>query len=167
MDDANVPSKVKEERPVAKHRDQYTIRFFPAADYHWAFAKDLELLDSKKIDAFLNGPNRKKGDLRQAYELARDPTSWNEEQNEIVRNYEQSLKDAAEELEENQDQLEDEEEEEDEEAGSKKRKRGPEGGKVRESADKRKKTEAAKAAKSKVSFQPVSSTARFHFSSTH
>lgn len=32
MDDENVPSAVLKERPVVKHRDLYTIRFFPAAD---------------------------------------------------------------------------------------------------------------------------------------
>lgn len=32
MDDDNVPSAVLKERPVVKHRDLYTIRFFPAAD---------------------------------------------------------------------------------------------------------------------------------------
>jgi hypothetical protein len=32
MDDANVPSAVLKERPSIKHRDLYTIRFFPAAD---------------------------------------------------------------------------------------------------------------------------------------
>ena len=32
MDDKNVPSAVLSERPVVKHRDLYTIRFFPAAD---------------------------------------------------------------------------------------------------------------------------------------
>lgn len=148
MDDANVPSAVLKERPNIKHRDLYTIRFFPAADYHWAFSKDLELLNKDKIDAFLAGPNRKKGDLRQAYELARDPAAWNEEQNTIVRNYEQSLQDAADEEEENQDQLE-EDEEDDEAPSSKKRKRAPETGKVRESADKRKKSKASEASKSK------------------
>ncbi|SPO26252.1 uncharacterized protein UTRI_02528 [Ustilago trichophora] len=150
MDDDNVPSAVLKERPVVKHRDLYTIRFFPAADYHWAFSKDLELLNKDKIDSFLAGPNRKKGDLRQAYEIARDPTSWNEEQNAIVRNYEQSLQEAAEEEEENQDQLEEDQEDvDDEEPSSKKRKRGPESGKIRESADKRKKSKAAEAAKVK------------------
>ncbi len=158
MDDENVPSAVKKERPVVKHRDMYTIRFFPAADYHWAFSKDLELLNKDKIDSFLAGPNRKKGDLRQAYELARDPATWNEEQNEIVRNYEQSLLDAAEEEEENQDQLEEEEDDDDEEATSKKRKRSAgEGGKIRESADKRKKSKVAEAAKSTKSEKPNSS----------
>lgn len=158
MDDANVPSAVLKERPSIKHRDLYTIRFFPAADYHWAFSKDLELLNADKIDAFLAGPNRKKGDLRQAYELARDPTSWNEEQNTIVRNYEKSLQDAAEEEEENQDQLEEDEEDEgeEEEASSKKRKRSAEGGKVRESADKRKKVKAAEAAAKPKAEKPSS-----------
>lgn len=112
-------------------------------------------MNKDKIDSFLAGPNRKKGDLRQAYEIARDPTSWNEEQNNIVRNYEQSLQDAAEEEEENQDQLEEDQEDvedvEDEEPSSKKRKRGPESGKIRESADKRKKSKAAEPAKVKVS----------------
>lgn len=154
MADENVPSAVLKERPVAKHRDLYTIRFFPAADYHWAFSKDLELLNKDKIDSFLAGPNRKKGDLRQAYEIARDPQSWNEEQNTIVHRYEQSLLDAAEEEEENEDQLE-EEGDEDGEPSSKKRKRAAETGKVRESADKRKKTKASEAAKSKPE-KPVS-----------
>ena len=32
MDDKNVPKAVLSERPASKHRDLYTIRFFPAAD---------------------------------------------------------------------------------------------------------------------------------------
>ncbi|SNX84721.1 uncharacterized protein MEPE_03430 [Melanopsichium pennsylvanicum] len=157
MADENVPSAVLKERPIVKHRDLYTIRFFPAADYHWAFSKDLELLNKDKIDSFLAGPNRKKGDLRQAYEIARDPNSWNEEQNTIVRNYEQSLQDAAEEEEENQDQLEEEdEEEEQDEPSSKKRKRAPETGKIRESADNRKKSKAAEAASKLKAEKPTS-----------
>lgn len=116
-------------------------------------------MNKDKIDAFLAGPNRKKGDLRQAYELARDPTSWNEEQNTIVRNYEQSLQDAADEEEENQDQLEEDDEDdeqEEEEPSSKKRKRGAEAGKIRESADKRKKSKAAEAAAKPKADKPIS-----------
>ncbi|PWZ02145.1 hypothetical protein BCV70DRAFT_57851 [Testicularia cyperi] len=162
MDDKNVPSAVLSERPVVRNRDLYTIRFFPAADYHWAFAKDLELLTTQKIDQFLSSQSRKKGDLRKAYELARDPMAWNEEQNEIVHNYELSLKEAAEEEEENQDQLQDEEDEaaedDEDEAPVKKRKQAPESG-GRDTADKRKKSKAAEAAKSKPAEKPSSKAA--------
>lgn len=104
-----------------------------------------------KIDQWLSNQSRKKGDLRNAYELARDPVSWNEEQNTIVKNHEIFLQEEAEAEEENEDQLQEEEEDADEEDRDvgQKRKRTAETGKVRESATKSKKSKAAEAAKSK------------------
>lgn len=118
---------------------------------HWAFAKDLELLTPAKIDQWLSNQNRKKGDLRKAYELARDPVSWNDEQNTVVKNHEIYLQEEADAEEENEDQLQEEEEDADadEREAGKRRKRPAETGKVRESATKSKKPKVAEAAKSK------------------
>ena len=84
MDDENVPRAVLEERPSGKS-SLHTIRFFPAADYHWASARDLKLLTNEDIDTFLEGSTRKSGDLLKAYKLAKDPHKWNAEQNRIVK----------------------------------------------------------------------------------
>ena len=102
MDDENVPRAVLEERPSGKS-SLHTIRFFPAADYHWASARDLKLLTNEDIDTFLEGSTRKSGDLLKAYKLAKDPHKWNAEQNRIV-------KEANDWLEEHGDEEEEEEE---------------------------------------------------------
>ena len=108
MDDENVPRAVLEERPSGKS-SLHTIRFFPAADYHWASARDLKLLTNEDIDTFLEGSTRKSGDLLKAYKLAKDPHKWNAEQNRIV-------KEANDWLEEHGDEEEEEEEEDNESA---------------------------------------------------
>lgn len=111
-------------------------------------------MTQKQIEAYLQDPHKKSGELKEAYKIAQDPTEWNEEQNRIVENHERSLLDAAEEEEENQDQLQDEDEDQDDDAEpeSKKRKRdGAGSGKVRESAsDKQRKKQKLTEAKPKV-----------------
>jgi len=42
----------------------------------WAQPKDLSLLQAKEIDAFINGPGKKKGDLLKGYQIAKDPSEW-------------------------------------------------------------------------------------------
>lgn len=129
MDDANVPSAVREERPSAKAAP-YTVRFFPAADYHWSSARDLKPLTPHDIDAFLANPKHK-GQLREAYVLAKDPHEWNAKQNKIVEEHEawvaehgneEDEDDEDEEKEGDDDGQEDKDDEEDEdEAPAKKR----------------------------------------------
>ncbi|KAL4402852.1 hypothetical protein ACI68E_000626 [Malassezia pachydermatis] len=104
MDDDNVPKAVRDERPSTKST-LFTIRFFPTADYHWVTARDMTLLTSEDIQAFLAKPPRKSSDLQKAYKIAQDPTAWNDEQNRIVREHEAWVEQAEE--------AEDEEEDED------------------------------------------------------
>ena len=86
VDDAHVPRAVREERPSTK-TVPHTVRFFPAADYHWSSARDLKPLTPHDIEAFLTNPKNKSGALREAYELAKDPHAWNEKQNDIVKEH--------------------------------------------------------------------------------
>ncbi|KAN0064517.1 hypothetical protein ACQY0O_002145 [Thecaphora frezii] len=161
VDDENVPKAVVKER---RSRDHYIVRFFPAADYHFATTRDLSLLTQKQIENYLKDPSKKGGELKDAYRCAgNDPHAWNEEQNAIVRAHESAMAAMEEEEQENEDQLEDEpepeEDEEEEEAAPKKRKRDEGGaGKVRESVtDKRKKQKLAKAEAAKAPAKPSSS----------
>lgn len=72
-------------------------------------------MHKREIEAYLSDPHKKAADLREAYEIAKDPEEWNEEQNKIVRKAEAKGED-----EEEEDMLE--EEEEAEEKPAKKRK---------------------------------------------
>lgn len=83
-------------------------------------AHELRRLTRREIEAFLADPHKRNADLRAAYELALDPTSWNEEQDSNVRKAEEE----GDEEEEEQDMLEDEGagEEEEDEAATRKRK---------------------------------------------
>lgn len=60
-------------------------------------ASELRKLHKKEIEAYLGDPHKKAADLRSAYELAKDPEEWNEEQNQIVRRAEASGEDDEEE----------------------------------------------------------------------
>jgi len=60
-------------------------------------ANELRKLHKKEIDAYLNDPHKRAAELRSAYELARDPEEWNEEQNQIVRKAELAGEDEEEE----------------------------------------------------------------------
>ena len=78
----------------------HTVRFFPAADYHWSSARDLKPLTPHDIEAFLTNPKNKSGALREAYELAKDPHAWNEKQNDIVKEHDAWVEEHGEEEEE-------------------------------------------------------------------
>lgn len=88
VDDADVPREVRAEKPASK---PFTVRFFPAADYHWATARELSLLTPEAVDAFLGDRQKKSADLRKAYQIARDPHAWNAEKNRIVQEHEAFL----------------------------------------------------------------------------
>ena len=103
MDDAHVPRAVREERPSTK-TVPHTVRFFPAADYHWSSARDLKPLTPHDIEAFLTNPKNKSGALREAYELAKDPHAWNEKQNDIVKEHDAWVEEHGEEEEEDEDE---------------------------------------------------------------
>ena len=103
VDDAHVPRAVREERPSTK-TVPHTVRFFPAADYHWSSARDLKPLTPHDIEAFLTNPKNKSGALREAYELAKDPHAWNEKQNDIVKEHDAWVEEHGEEEEEAEDE---------------------------------------------------------------
>lgn len=103
VDDAHVPRAVREERPSTK-TVPHTVRFFPAADYHWSSARDLKPLTPHDIEAFLTNPKNKSGALREAYELAKDPHAWNEKQNDIVKEHDAWVEEHGEEEEEDEEE---------------------------------------------------------------
>ncbi|WFD36476.1 hypothetical protein MCUN1_003355 [Malassezia cuniculi] len=111
MDDENVPSDVLEERPSSKNRQLYTVRFFPAADYNWATARDMQRLTEADINEFLEKTAKKTSDLYKAYQIARDPVAWNEEKNKIVKEHEEWLANGGADEEEEAEEEEEEEEE--------------------------------------------------------
>ncbi|OBZ70701.1 PWWP domain-containing protein2 [Grifola frondosa] len=81
MDPDNVPEEVAKERPNAKTKkgNWYCVRFFPAGDYAWIVPKDISRLQQHEIQAYINEPFKRSGDLLKGYRIALDPTSWEEE----------------------------------------------------------------------------------------
>lgn len=69
----------------------------------------MKRLQRREIEAYLSDPHKKAADLREAYEIAKDPEDWNEKQNKIVRKAEAKGGD------DNDDEADEEEEEEEEE----------------------------------------------------
>ncbi|WFD18587.1 hypothetical protein MCAP1_000791 [Malassezia caprae] len=68
--------------------------------FHWSTPEDMVLLRREEIDAFLARQNRKRwSELYKAYEIAKDPTPWNEEQNRIVQKHEEWVQEHGEEQE--------------------------------------------------------------------
>lgn len=90
----------------------------------WVPPKDLSKLKKHEIEAYINEPHKKNGELLAGYRIALDPSSWEREM--------EKKREAAEEAEadEEVDELEGEEEAGDDEgpAKTKKRKRDSEGG---------------------------------------
>ena len=80
----------------------------------WATPKDLSLLSNDEIESFLNdGSKKRDGQLREGYQIALNPTEWEELQDKALAEYNE-----ADEQEEEADELEDEED-----AGSKRRRK--------------------------------------------
>ncbi|KAG9009593.1 hypothetical protein FRB94_011856 [Tulasnella sp. JGI-2019a] len=103
VDPDKVSKTVKKEKPISKKTTFYCVRFFPAGDHSWAVAKDLSRLLPHEIEAYISEPSKKNGDLKRGYEIALDPTSWEEEHDQKQADAEA----AEEEMEEGVDQLED------------------------------------------------------------
>ncbi|KAL6299746.1 hypothetical protein BKA93DRAFT_741746 [Sparassis latifolia] len=127
VDPESVPQNVSNERPNAKSKkgNWYCVRFFPAGDYAWMVPKDISKLQPHEIQAYINEPYKRSGDLLQGYRIALDPTKWEEER--------EALRAEAAEAEANAevDQLDASEEDEDMDEGeprkkSRKRKRDSE-----------------------------------------
>ncbi|KAF8513901.1 Tudor/PWWP/MBT [Hysterangium stoloniferum] len=76
VDPESVPPAVARERPASKKTKFYCVRFFPAGDYSWAVSKDLSLLQKHEIEAYINEPHKKSGDLLSGYKIAMNPSEW-------------------------------------------------------------------------------------------
>lgn len=68
-------------------------------------AHELRKLHKREIEAFLSDPHKKGLELREAYEIAKEPEAWNSKQNRIVKEAEARGTDE-------EDMLEDDEEDE-------------------------------------------------------
>ncbi|KAJ3561459.1 hypothetical protein NP233_g10179 [Leucocoprinus birnbaumii] len=79
VDPDSVPGPVLKERPTTKKAQFYCVRFFPTGDYAWLVAKDISRLQNHEIQAYINEPFKKSGELLQGYRIALDPTKWEEE----------------------------------------------------------------------------------------
>lgn len=116
----------------------------------WAYPKELRQLTHKAIDIYLSDDKKKQGKLRQGYEIAKDPSSWEAEQAEKDA---AKLEAAQQQPEEDVDMLEDDAAD-GKAAGAKKRKRAAgdkEPKAKKEPASKAKKEPAAKKRKVRCS----------------
>ncbi|KAL5507466.1 hypothetical protein ACEPAH_6922 [Sanghuangporus vaninii] len=156
VDPEKVPKEVTKERPAGKKATFYCVRFFPAGDHAWVPPKDLSKLKKHEIEAYINEPHKKSGDLLSGYRIALDPSTWEREM--------ESKREAAEEAEadEEVDELEGEEEagDEDEPAKTKKRKRDSEGGTKSKPKSKKDKEGGETSSKKKKSSEKVDKPAK-------
>jgi len=119
----------------SKGNKQWLVRFFPDGDFHWAIPKEMKYLAPKDIEAYLSDTSKKNGKLRKSYEIAKDPSEWEEQ---IKKGVPAGGEDVDEEEDEDVDMLD-----EDGEGKSKKRKRAA-ATKKEPAAKKEKKEPAAK-----------------------
>ncbi|KAG6852932.1 hypothetical protein C0991_008046, partial [Blastosporella zonata] len=75
VDPDSVPLSVQNERP-GKKSNFYCVQFFPAGDYAWLVPKDISKLQPVEIEAYINEPFKKSGDLLLGYKTAQDPNAW-------------------------------------------------------------------------------------------
>ncbi|GJE92844.1 hypothetical protein PsYK624_090020 [Phanerochaete sordida] len=85
VDPDSVPKGVAKERPNAKSKkgNWYCVRFFPAGDHAWVVPKDISKLQPHEIQAYIDEPYKKSGDLLQGYKIALDPKKWEEERDAL------------------------------------------------------------------------------------
>ncbi|OAX41133.1 Tudor/PWWP/MBT [Rhizopogon vinicolor AM-OR11-026] len=79
MNPDTVPPNVAKERPAGKKTTFHCIRFFPVGDYAWLVSKDISKLQQHEIEAYINEPYKKSGDLLTGYRIALDPVKWEKE----------------------------------------------------------------------------------------
>ncbi|RDX55244.1 hypothetical protein OH76DRAFT_880528 [Lentinus brumalis] len=86
VDPDTVPNSVAKERPNAKTKkgNWYCVRFFPAGDYAWLVPKDISRLQQHEIEAYVNEPFKKNGDLLKGYRIALNPAEWEAERDAAV-----------------------------------------------------------------------------------
>ncbi|KAH9445713.1 hypothetical protein MJO28_012422 [Puccinia striiformis f. sp. tritici] len=72
------PLNLRDERKIAQ-KNSYLVKFFKTADYAWMNAKEMSILESTEIRAFINNPNKKGAELKAAYQIALAPEAWEAE----------------------------------------------------------------------------------------
>lgn len=80
VDPQTVSKEVLRERPQNKKSSFYCVRFFPKGDHAWLVSKDISRLKPHEIEAFINEPSKRSGELLDGYKVALDPAKWEEEQ---------------------------------------------------------------------------------------
>jgi len=80
VDPQAVSKEVLRERPQNKKSSFYCVRFFPKGDHAWLVSKDISRLKPHEIEAFINEPSKRSGELLDGYKVALDPAKWEEEQ---------------------------------------------------------------------------------------
>lgn len=124
VDPDTVRPDVAKDRP--KKSNFYCIRFFPAGDHAWLNTKDLSKLKTHEIEAYINEPHKKNGDLLTGYRIALDPSKWEEEMAKKQEAAEEANANAeVDELDAEED--DDDDGDDDEKPKAKKRKRDSEG----------------------------------------
>ncbi|KAL4246596.1 hypothetical protein ABKN59_008780 [Abortiporus biennis] len=147
----SVPPNVAKERPNGKSKKGtwYCVRFFPDGDYAWMVPKDISKLQQHEIQAYINEPYKRSGDLLQGYRIALDPSKWEEERDAMQAEMEQEEDNAEVDQLNESDEGEDEPEEEEKKTKTKKRKRESEVAPKKSKAPKAKKDSAEPAEKKK------------------
>jgi len=80
VDPQALSKEVLRERPQNKKSSFYCVRFFPKGDHAWLVSKDISRLKPHEIEAFINEPSKRSGELLDGYKIALDPAKWEEEQ---------------------------------------------------------------------------------------
>ncbi|SGY14265.1 BQ5605_C010g06123 [Microbotryum silenes-dioicae] len=73
-DGKDAPVNVRSQQPPKSKT--YLVRFFPTGDYAWTARRDISSLTKDEIDTYVSSSSKKKGDLLEAYKIAKDPSSW-------------------------------------------------------------------------------------------
>ncbi|SCZ89353.1 BZ3500_MvSof-1268-A1-R1_Chr9g10378 [Microbotryum saponariae] len=73
-DGKDAPVNVRSQQPPKSKT--YLVRFFPTGDYAWTAPRDISSLTKDEIDTYVSSSSKKKGDLLEAYKIAKDPSSW-------------------------------------------------------------------------------------------
>ncbi|BGP25520.1 hypothetical protein JCM10295v2_004448 [Rhodotorula toruloides] len=127
--DSAPPKVLKEKPPKGKNLNLV---------HSWLPARDIALLTPREIEAFLSDSKKKKGELFEAYNVAKDPVEWNRRRADVQAEWEELQAQLANE----EDQLASEEDEH--KAEGKKRKRPAQADKPAKGAEKKKATKAKK-----------------------
>jgi hypothetical protein len=154
IDPETAPKAVKRERPHSKKTHFYCVRFFPAGDHSWTVAKDLSRLQPHEIQAYINEPHHKSGELMDGYKVAADPKAWEEEQEKKMKQAADEAREAeVDELDEDEDDAEGDED--DSETPRKKKKAGAKRKRESSSGEKKKsKASSSESSKKKGSASP-------------